>query len=55
MMTQYSLILPTYQTYSFPIYTIGIGDTVIRQDIQLRNLFYNKVHSHDMFFGNGPN
>lgn len=36
-------ILPIYQSYSFPIHTIGVGDTTVRQDLQIANLFYNKV------------
>ncbi len=36
-------ILPTYQSYPFPIHTIGVGDTTIHQDLQIRKLTYNKV------------
>lgn len=34
---------PAYQNFSFPIYTIGTGDTVPPKDIAIRNVRSNKV------------
>jgi len=34
---------PLYTAYSFPVYTIGIGDTAQRQDIAIKDLVYNKI------------
>lgn len=34
---------PLYTAYSFPIYTIGVGDTAQRQDISIKDLVYNKI------------
>lgn len=36
-------ISPAYSNYSFPIYTVGIGDTVEKKDIILKSLIYNKI------------
>lgn len=36
-------ISPLYATYNFPIHTIGIGDTAIRNDLAIKNIAYNKV------------
>jgi len=36
-------ISPAYTNYSFPIYTLGIGDTVDKKDIILKSLLYNKI------------
>jgi len=36
-------INPTYRSVGFPIYTIGVGDTVQRPDINLNTLLYNKI------------
>ena len=34
---------PLYANYNFPIYTIGIGDSSVRQDIIIKDLVYNKI------------
>ena len=34
---------PAYKLYNFPIYSIGIGDTIPKSDINLRTLYYNKI------------
>lgn len=34
---------PAYKAYNFPIYSIAMGDTVPKADINLRNLYYNKI------------
>jgi hypothetical protein len=34
---------PLYTNYSFPVHTVGIGDTTQRQDISIKNLIYNKI------------
>ncbi len=34
---------PLYTAYSFPVYTIGVGDTAQRQDIAIKDLVYNKI------------
>jgi hypothetical protein len=34
---------PLYANYNFPIHTIGVGDTLQRQDIILKDLIYNKI------------
>ncbi|MBL0741630.1 VWA domain-containing protein [Chryseolinea lacunae] len=36
-------ISPLYTTYNFPIYTVGIGDTLERTDILIKNIAYNKI------------
>lgn len=36
-------ISPLYTAYSFPVYTIGVGDTAQRQDISIKELVYNKI------------
>ncbi len=36
-------ISPAYSTYSFPVYTVGIGDTIEKKDIILKSLLYNKI------------
>jgi len=36
-------ISPLYSTYSFPIHTLGVGDTTQRLDIAFRDLVYNKI------------
>ena len=36
-------VSPTYQPYRFTINTVGLGDTVPKQDLSIRNLFYNKI------------
>jgi hypothetical protein len=34
---------PLYTAYSFPVYTLGVGDTAQRQDIAIKNVVYNKI------------
>jgi hypothetical protein len=34
---------PEYQRYNFPIYTVALGDTVAKKDINLKVLYYNKI------------
>jgi hypothetical protein len=36
-------ISPLYAAHNFPVYTIGIGDTLQRKDIAIKNLAYNKI------------
>nr|WKN35559.1 hypothetical protein K4G66_24610 [Tunicatimonas sp. TK19036] len=36
-------ISPTYSPYGFNMQTVGVGDTVPKQDLSISNLFYNKV------------
>lgn len=36
-------ISPLYSNYSFPVFTVGLGDTTHRQDIALKDLVYNKI------------
>jgi hypothetical protein len=36
-------VSPLYATYPFPVYTLGIGDTLQRTDIAIKNLMYNKI------------
>lgn len=36
-------VSPLYSTFNFPIYTLGIGDSVARPDIAIRNLNYNRI------------
>ena len=34
---------PLYSSYSFPVYTLGVGDTSQRIDITIKNIAYNKI------------
>ena len=34
---------PTFSPYNFNIYTVGLGDTIPKQDIKLRSIYYNKI------------
>ncbi len=34
---------PVYRKYPYPVYTIGLGDTVPRRDVAVRSLIYNKI------------
>lgn len=34
---------PLYTAYTFPVYTVGVGDTAQRQDIAIKDLVYNKI------------
>ena len=36
-------VSPTYRPYRFAVNTVGLGDTVPKQDLNVRNLFYNKI------------
>ncbi len=36
-------ISPLYSTYNFPVYTIGIGDTLQHIDVAIKNVSYNKI------------
>ena len=36
-------ISPSFVPYPFPIYTLGLGDTLPKTDINLKNLYYNKI------------
>lgn len=34
---------PLYATFNFPIHTMGLGDTIERTDIAIKNVLYNKI------------
>lgn len=34
---------PTFSPYNFKIHTLGLGDSVPREDIKLRSVYYNKI------------
>lgn len=34
---------PLYRPVGFPVYTVGLGDTIPKKDLNLRTLYYNKV------------
>lgn len=34
---------PTYKPFSFNVFTVGIGDTLPKSDVNLRALYYNKI------------
>jgi hypothetical protein len=36
-------ISPLYALHNFPVYTVGIGDTLQRTDIAIKNIAYNKI------------
>jgi len=36
-------ISPLYTSFNFPVYTVGIGDTLQRIDLSVKNLAYNKI------------
>lgn len=36
-------ISPTFKNYSFPVHTVGVGDTTQRQDLVLQTVLYNKI------------
>ncbi|MTI30767.1 VWA domain-containing protein, partial [Cytophagales bacterium RKSG123] len=36
-------ISPAFRNYNFPIYTLALGDTIPKKDINLQTLYYNKV------------
>ncbi len=36
-------VSPLYASYPFPVYTLGLGDTLQRIDVAIKNLMYNKI------------
>lgn len=36
-------VSPTFSTYNFPIYSVGIGDTIPKADININAIYYNKI------------
>lgn len=36
-------ISPAFVPYPFPVYSLGVGDTLPKTDVSLKNLYYNKV------------
>lgn len=36
-------ISPLYAAYNFPVYTVGVGDTLQRTDVSIKNIAYNKI------------
>lgn len=34
---------PIYKLFNFPIYSVGLGDTVPKADLNLQNIYYNKI------------
>ena len=36
-------IAPNYLTYKTPVYTVGMGDTIPKKDINVKSLLYNKI------------
>jgi hypothetical protein len=36
-------ISPDYVPYPFPLYTVGMGDTIPKKDINLKAIYYNKI------------
>ncbi len=36
-------LAPTYAQYSFPIHTIGVGDTIPKNDLYIQEIKYNKI------------
>jgi hypothetical protein len=36
-------ISPLYSAYNFPVYTVGIGDTMQHIDVAIKNISYNKI------------
>ena len=36
-------VSPTYRTYRFTVNAVGVGDTVPKQDLNVRNILYNKI------------
>jgi hypothetical protein len=36
-------ISPLYSTFNFPVYTLGIGDTLQHVDVAIKNVSYNKI------------
>lgn len=36
-------ISPTFTQFTFPVYPIGIGDTISKQDLVIKNVMYNRL------------
>jgi hypothetical protein len=36
-------VLPQYKNYTFPIYTVGLGDTIAPKDIAIREVMHNAI------------
>src|SRR5688500_1603293 len=36
-------ISPLYSTFNFPVYTLGVGDTLQHTDVAIRNVAYNRI------------
>jgi hypothetical protein len=36
-------ISPLYSTFNFPVYTVGVGDTLQHTDVAIRNVAYNRI------------
>ena len=36
-------ISPTFSPYKFPVYSIGVGDTIPKADINVNAIYYNKI------------
>lgn len=36
-------ISPLYSAYNFPVYTVGVGDTLQHIDVAIKNVSYNKI------------
>lgn len=34
---------PLFRQYTFPVLTVGLGDTTSRRDVRIRNLLYNRI------------
>ena len=36
-------VSPTFAPYSFPVHTLGVGDTIARPDVNINAIYYNKI------------
>lgn len=36
-------VSPTFSPYKFPVYSIGVGDTIPKADININAIYYNKI------------
>ncbi|MEL6538637.1 MAG: hypothetical protein AAFQ98_24675, partial [Bacteroidota bacterium] len=34
---------PTFETYAYPIHTLGLGDTLPKRDLNLKAVYYNQI------------
>lgn len=34
---------PAFRSYNYPLYTLGLGDTIPKADLNLQNVYYNKI------------